>query len=253
MFSRIAAIALCACLTLNLAASQLTTDVCPPHLTRDQYLQVRGGICYQFVVYRALTHTDAKAECEKNGEGSLVLIKDQDTQSYLQNELHNTFHATSAHFWTGLNDILHENDFVWDDGTRPVYTDWANGGNPGASGNHESNDCVVIDMAAGGKWQVFHCDVRYNFLFLHPAETHNFICEYPIRAAATTSQPPNTPAPVSVVTSVTHPCPSLMIHFSNFLGSHRLIRTFFPNVSNVKLCDYFIIFYSMFLFKSYIF
>ncbi|XP_055880243.1 galactose-specific lectin nattectin-like [Biomphalaria glabrata] len=212
MFSWFAILTFSLCLGLNLVRAAQVTDVCPPQLARDQYLQVRNNICYQFVFYRKLTHSGAKAECERIG-GSLVLVKDQDTQNYLSSQIAHYGHLL-ARVWIGLNDIVNENNFVWDDGTRPGYTNWAEHEGPGAGGDHDAHDCVVLDLTAGGKWRVFTCE-KSSFLFITTDETHYYICQYQVHPVTNhvviqIGDQATTQAPLVHVTSITHPCPILI-------------------------------------------
>ncbi|KAK6998952.1 lectin BRA-3 [Biomphalaria glabrata] len=214
MCSRLTHILLTLCLGLNLVRAAQVTDVCPPDLARDQYLQVRNNVCYQFVLYRKLTHSGAKAECERHG-GSLVLIKDQDTQNYLYDQVRNTYDHHHDLVWIGLNDIVNEDNFVWDDGTRPGYAHWAEHEGPGAGGDHDSHDCAVIDMSNAGQWRVLFCE-KGTFLFVFPTdETHYFICQFPVRQVTNhvviqIGDQTTTHAPLIPVSSITHPCPVLV-------------------------------------------
>uniref|UniRef100_A0A2C9M9Q7 C-type lectin domain-containing protein n=1 Tax=Biomphalaria glabrata TaxID=6526 RepID=A0A2C9M9Q7_BIOGL len=184
MFFKILLTAVATTFVLQLGALQ-TTDVCPPNLARDRYLQVRGDFCYQFVEYRKVTHSMAQASCERNG-GTLALIKDQATQNYIHNQILNTYGHPRQSVWIGLTDITRENHFVWDDGTVPVYTHWDADAGPGSI-NHALHDCVVLDMYAGGKWRDIYCDTETLHLSFETEETHVYICQYPIQATSSTS------------------------------------------------------------------
>uniref|UniRef100_A0A2C9M479 C-type lectin domain-containing protein n=1 Tax=Biomphalaria glabrata TaxID=6526 RepID=A0A2C9M479_BIOGL len=183
MFSKLL---LVASILVTLVKASQETDVCPPGLARDQYLQVRGDICYEFVLYRRHTHSQAKADCEKNA-GMLALIKDQDTQNYLYDQLLNTYNRPFAMAWIGLNDIVQESRYVWDDGTLPVYSHWAASEGPSATLDHGSHDCVVLDVAAGGKWRDVFCERDTFLVFFDTEEAHVYICQYPVQTVATTT------------------------------------------------------------------
>ncbi|KAI8744515.1 macrophage mannose receptor 1 isoform X1 [Biomphalaria glabrata] len=185
MFFKILLTAVATTFVLQLVGALQTTDVCPPNLARDRYLQVRGDFCYQFVEYRKVTHSMAQASCERNG-GTLALIKDQATQNYIHNQILNTYGHPRQSVWIGLTDITRENHFVWDDGTVPVYTHWDADAGPGSI-NHALHDCVVLDMYAGGKWRDIYCDTETLHLSFETEETHVYICQYPIQATSSTS------------------------------------------------------------------
>ncbi|XP_059159258.1 macrophage mannose receptor 1-like [Physella acuta] len=192
----------------------LTVNDCPAGLPRDTYLQVHGNSCWQFVLFRRYTHSKARQDCEKNG-GTLALVKDAETQSYLYHELLNTYRSHSL-VWIGLNDLDNENVYKWEDGTPLDYHNWDSGEGPGAGSithifNHESDDCVTIDASSGGKWAEYPCD-SYNFLFFADPEEHYYICQFQVSAststtaATTVSSTEVTPAPQTTVSTITNPC-----------------------------------------------
>ncbi|XP_059158993.1 macrophage mannose receptor 1-like [Physella acuta] len=186
--------------------SCVTIDDCPAGVPRDIYLQVRGDTCYQFVVYRHNTHTAARAYCEQHG-GSLVLVKSVDVQEYLYDQLVNNF-KVSGKIWIGLNDLATENIYQWEDGTTPVYTDWAGGEGPASTSvthtaNHNTRDCVVIDLVAGGKWKETNCESGSFLIFFSTSESHSYVCQYMARSVVTivpaTSPPVETTLPTTTL------------------------------------------------------
>ncbi|XP_059159014.1 perlucin-like protein [Physella acuta] len=191
--------------TLVYLGSCATIDDCPAGVPRDRYLQVRGDTCYQFVVYRQSTNTAARAYCEQHG-GSLVLVKSVEVQEYLYDQLVNNFQV-SGKIWIGLNDLATENLYQWEDGTTPVYTDWAGGEGPASTSvthttNHNTRDCVVIDLVAGGKWKETNCESGSFLIFFSTSESHSYVCQYKARSSVvitvpTTSRPVDVPVPTT--------------------------------------------------------
>lgn len=176
---------------------------------------MRGDTCYQFVVYRQNTHSAARADCEKHG-GSLVLVKSGDVQNFLYDQLVNNFKVFSR-VWIGLNDIVTENVYQWEDGTTPVYTDWAGGEGPASTSfahnaYHDTRDCVVIDPLDGGKWKESNCDSGSFLILFSATESHSYVCQYKARSSVVISVQEQTSLPVHVtvpsISVQTHPCPA---------------------------------------------
>ncbi|CAL1527111.1 unnamed protein product [Lymnaea stagnalis] len=166
---------------LTLCSCQL--EKCPSAITRDQYLQVHGDSCFMFSIYRLRTHTEAKAECATN-KGTLALVKSQELQDYLYDQLLHTYKSPLGKAWIGLDDVAVEDKFVWEDGTSLAYQNFAPGEGianttQGAHSAHPNEDCVLIDVSAQGKWRDFPCDANPLFLFT-AEERHAFVCQYKI-------------------------------------------------------------------------
>lgn len=68
-----------------------------------------------------------------------------------------------ATFDLGANDLGAEGTFVWDDGTILEYMNW-NTGSPDSGGGTVDEDCVVIDVAAGGGWDDRPCSGAFAFV-----------------------------------------------------------------------------------------
>ncbi|CAL1527109.1 unnamed protein product [Lymnaea stagnalis] len=200
---------------LSYFASADIYDQCPSVLPRDQYLQVRGDFCYQFVVFRKKTHSEAKSDCESRG-GTLALVKSPDIQNYLRDQLANTYLHSFDKVWIGLNDIMAENIYQWEDGTSVVYTNWADGEGPSGTGfvhtaNHDKRDCVLMDVLSDGRWREVECESGSFLILFSSSETHSYVCQYRARPATVVVvnvvYPPTTPAPLPTATSVTYVCP----------------------------------------------
>lgn len=212
-------------LLLGYGACQTKED-CPPGVPRDNTLQVHSGFCFSFVFTPKLPHKDAKATCERHG-GTLVLIKTQDIQDFIYNQLAHTYNHTHDKVWIGLNDIVTEDKFVWEDGTSLNYSNWASGEGPNSGSiqhvfQHNTEDCVILDVGVRGKWHDYSCDHSVVFLSTSP-ELHSFICQYtatvhnatdvPSTTTTTSTQATTvtteiTPQPVVTVATITIPCPA---------------------------------------------
>lgn len=189
--------------------SSLTLDECPANLVRDRYLQVHGDLCYEFIVYRQSTHLEAKWDCESNG-GSLVFIKSAETQQYITHQLEHTYKQHQS-VWIGLDDIVTESTFKWEDGTPLTYSHWAPGNGPTASGphhaQHETRDCVAMDTRDGGRWKEFPCESTDILVIVSTNERHSYVCQYDPRALST--QVTLTLPVGTTMSSITHPCPPM--------------------------------------------
>ncbi|XP_059158898.1 C-type mannose receptor 2-like [Physella acuta] len=204
--------------------ASITLDDCPAALARDRYLQVHGDLCYEFVVYRQVAHAEAESDCEKNG-GTLVLIKSAETQDYVTHQLTDVYREHHS-VWIGLDDILTENTYLWEDGTPVTYSHWASGNGPDASGllhnlQHDRKDCVALDARDGGKWKEFSCESTNFLVILSTNERHSYVCQYlpgaQVTVAATESTLLTHTLPAgTTMSSITHPCPpmSCNIHCS---------------------------------------
>ncbi|XP_054646252.1 ladderlectin-like [Dunckerocampus dactyliophorus] len=101
--------------------------------------------CYIFQD-EARTFTDAERICNLLG-GNLASISDE-----LENAVvyHLVEEADANQAWIGLHDNIEEEDFMWLDGTKFEFENFANG-EPGG------DMCVVIE-ADGGEWVGESCD-----------------------------------------------------------------------------------------------
>jgi hypothetical protein len=112
------------------------------------------------VISNYVTWETAAAVCA--GEGMhLVRIDDAD-EGYVMAEIGWTWLGT-AH-WFGLNDLANEGEWVYEDGSTPVYTAWYSG-EPNNSGEE---DCAGVNFGAWGYWNDYSC-----------ASTLPFVCEMP--------------------------------------------------------------------------
>ncbi|CAL1527113.1 unnamed protein product [Lymnaea stagnalis] len=93
-----------------------------------------------------------------------------------------TYKSTWGKAWIGLNDIATEDVFVWEDGTKLTYHNFAPGeGIQNTSLTavvpHPNEDCVIIDVHDNGWWRDYPCDTS-SFLIGTQRESHAYICQY---------------------------------------------------------------------------
>ncbi|CAL1527103.1 unnamed protein product [Lymnaea stagnalis] len=186
----------------RLAGAQTIND-CPASLPRNSFLQVHGDSCFQFVLFRERTHTQAKADCHSNG-GTLALVKTPEIQDYIYHEILSTYYGSTVKVWVGLNDIDNENIYKWEDGSPVTFSNWNTGDGPasGTTGtshhalNHNQNDCVVLDVGLKGKWVEYPCESHPLFIVFSQNEAHMYVCQFKLHiiptAAAATTTPPRT-------------------------------------------------------------
>ncbi|GFO16711.1 macrophage mannose receptor 1 [Plakobranchus ocellatus] len=102
---------------------------------------------------------DAKATCQQEG-GDLATILDSATNKFVDDMRKSNDRGTC---WIGLNDLGHEDKFLWPNENQEVhYTNWAPG-NPGQT-NRQGQDCVVVGYKESEKWTVFDCMAHSSFI-----------------------------------------------------------------------------------------
>ena len=87
----------------------------------------------------------------------MVSIKNHEDQTEVQAFLY--VNGGGRYHWTGLNDLGHQNTWIWDgDGSRAEYTNWAPGEPSGKDEYNRDEDCVIIDVAENYfKWNDAMC------------------------------------------------------------------------------------------------
>nr|XP_006816225.1 PREDICTED: uncharacterized threonine-rich GPI-anchored glycoprotein PJ4664.02-like [Saccoglossus kowalevskii] len=104
---------------------------------------------------------DAKASCEDN-LGRLAIVTNEELQAMIENQLQSN--TLESGLWVGLSDVDIESEFIWDDGTKICYSNWADWA-PATDGN--DTDCVMI-RGDNYQWQDADC-----------YEPRGYICEFP--------------------------------------------------------------------------
>jgi hypothetical protein len=108
---------------------------------------------------------EAVAKCAKMG-GSLVSIKDQETDQFLAKL------SQGQCYWAGASDKKKEGEWLWLDGSKVTYTNWA----PDEPDNWRGGEhCLVIawpsERFANGKWG----DTKFH----KKSQIKGFICQWP--------------------------------------------------------------------------
>ncbi|XP_010742418.3 macrophage mannose receptor 1 [Larimichthys crocea] len=110
---------------------------------------------------------DARSYCVNQG-GNLVSILNEKEQAFLTTQMV----RYNDDLWTGMNDVNWEMRFVWTDGKRISYTNWAKG-HPSSvpeglySFMTEKFDCVIMvgtTPKITGLWKVDDCDTKHGFI-----------------------------------------------------------------------------------------
>ena len=109
--------------------------------SNGQPLEYYNGHTYQFTSNNLLSWDQAEAEAIAHG-GHLVTVNDAEENQWLLSVV-----GTSS-IWIGFNDIQHEGQWVWADGSDVTYTHWV-GGEPNDQGGE---DFGSISVYGAGMW-----------------------------------------------------------------------------------------------------
>jgi hypothetical protein len=119
---------------------------------RETYFK---GNCYLATGLNSMTYQLAQDICT-NMKSKPASIHSDEENTFLYGLL---FHMTSS-AWIGLRRQSYSSSgFVWEDGKKPGYTNWA-------PGEPDSSECVVIrgplaDQAERGQWADRSCSSKY--------------------------------------------------------------------------------------------
>ncbi|XP_066270108.1 collectin-10-like [Branchiostoma lanceolatum] len=106
-----------------------------------------------------LNYMAAKQECQSHG-GTLAMIKDEATQTFLQNHLKGTSGHRQRSYWIGLDDLNAEKVFQWNDGTPLGEYDMFRSGAP-----HRIRDCVTLwRTRRRARWDIKNCAARLPYI-----------------------------------------------------------------------------------------
>nr|XP_039274127.1 C-type lectin lectoxin-Thr1-like [Styela clava] len=134
------------------------TSVSPEIANFSTWYRARNNYFYKVFEVKA-TYVEAKANCKKYG-GQLASTGYRDDN--VRREILPLV-RTGGHTWIGLNDIQHENTFVWEDGVtaKADSIPWHEGEPNDANGNE---DCV--DIASGFDWNLNdqYCGAKLQYL-----------------------------------------------------------------------------------------
>ncbi len=109
--------------------------------SNGQPLEHYSGHTYQYTSNGLLSWEQAEAEAIVHG-GHLVTVNDAEENQWLSSVF-----GTSG-IWIGFNDLQHEGQWVWADGSDVTYTNWG----AGEPNNQESSDFGSIAAYSGGMW-----------------------------------------------------------------------------------------------------
>lgn len=110
-----------------------------------------------------LSWPEADVYCRKTEWGNLLSITEGvDSFKILQMIQMLRYYFGFEKLWIGSNDIVRENEFIWSDGQRFNYTNWAPG-EPSGIHNGYNEDCIVINSLEG-KWSDEYCLNAYPYI-----------------------------------------------------------------------------------------
>ena len=124
---------------------------------------LHNGKYYKFFKAK-YSWNEADKKC-KQMHGMLVSIKDKATHQFLLKL------SKGKCFWAGGSDAVSEGEWLWRDGTKIIYSDWAEGEPDNWKGGE---DCLVIgwpgDRYKNGKW----ADTKN----IYRKQIDGYICEW---------------------------------------------------------------------------
>ncbi|XP_066292942.1 protein Skeletor, isoforms B/C-like [Branchiostoma lanceolatum] len=123
--------------------------------------------CFWFSLtnYRSRkNYRKARADCVSRSSGrgaTLALIKDADTQGFVEQYLRTVRPGSQRDYWIGLDDKVREKRFVWNDRSALGYHNWAR-----SRRSHRGKDCAGV--MASGKWDVYRCRQKKAYICQMP-------------------------------------------------------------------------------------
>ena len=103
-----------------------------------------GANCYK-LFSQTLNWEAAEKHCQGEG-GHLASVQSAEENNFL------TGMTTEMH-WLGATDIAFEGDWVWQDGTARVFTDWK----AGQPDNNNNNENCLMKNFQGAQWNDGPC------------------------------------------------------------------------------------------------
>ncbi len=104
------------------------------------------------------TYADAKDLVKKHG-GHIASINSAEENDYLSKRI------ISSTAMIGYTDIVHEGQFVWEDGSTPTYNNWFH-----MQPNNQDNQDVVELMKSSGLWNDVENDKKLEVIMEFPCE-----------------------------------------------------------------------------------
>ncbi|XP_066290743.1 collectin-11-like [Branchiostoma lanceolatum] len=106
-----------------------------------------------------LNYTEARQECGSHGgAGTLVMIKDAETQNFLKNHLKRTSGKKQGRYWIGLDDLNSELGYKWNDETLLGNYDKFRSDAP-----HKIRDCVIL-WRTRRRWENTNCSKTFPYI-----------------------------------------------------------------------------------------
>ncbi|XP_072859192.2 macrophage mannose receptor 1 [Pogona vitticeps] len=122
--------------------------------------------CYKIFGYNVddqKSWNDARTHCQApEFRGNLATISNEKEQAFLTLHLKNF----PAEAWIGLNDINHDQMYLWTDGSGFHYENWA-AGYPSSGYASSSKNCVAVKNQPpreAGTWRDFHCSGKKGYI-----------------------------------------------------------------------------------------
>ena len=147
---------------------------CPDHLSRTSYLKAFKDKCYSFEKSKTYW-TSARDRCSRE-QGTLIQIKNQETQNWVVNTLNALDWRTNG-VWIGAHDRDNEMGWQWVTGKKITWSYWASG-----QGHNCTylclEHCGTLWIDDGGRWHDKSCSLL--------GFRYSFICQYDMKPATTT-------------------------------------------------------------------
>ncbi|XP_067869491.1 macrophage mannose receptor 1 [Heterodontus francisci] len=107
---------------------------------------------------------DARDVCISKG-GNLASIQNAKEQAFITMRLN----GFPENVWIGLNDINKESKYLWTNGRRVSYTNWAKGYPSGQRYSYEdpNTDCVTVSVNTrkdAGAWRNDYCELKRGYI-----------------------------------------------------------------------------------------
>ncbi|XP_062323666.1 C-type lectin domain family 11 member A [Osmerus eperlanus] len=120
-----------------------------------------GHKCY--LVYRSYeNYAGANAKCQERG-GRMAMPRDRKEQEALADYVKNFFHPGNWPVWLGINDLLTEGQYLFEDMTRVSYFQWRKHFLSSQPDGGKRENCVAMSSDDGDWWD-HYCDRNMYYL-----------------------------------------------------------------------------------------
>lgn len=138
--------------------ARVAESIIPGYESQVELLGTYGGHAY--FISNTIMNKTAALTLASNMGGYLATITSQAENDFILSEVP----TTAFPFFIGLNDIVSEGTFVWDNGEPVTYTNWT----PGEPNNAGNEDCA--QMYNTGLWNDVSCGNSYEALIEVPVD-----------------------------------------------------------------------------------